>query len=94
MAQAAGLATPLRAAASTGYLTAMIELMRSNDAVLISFAEALLNEAGLGHAVLDRNMSVMEGSIGILPRRMLVPRDEHERARRILMEAGLGSELS
>jgi hypothetical protein len=72
----------------------MIELLRSNDPVLISFAEALLKDAGIEHATVDRNMSVIEGSLGILPRRMLVARDQHAAARRILTEAGLGSELT
>jgi hypothetical protein len=72
----------------------MIELLRSNDAVLISFAEALLRDAGIEHAVVDRNMSIAEGSIGILPRRVLVPRSRSEEARRLLIDAGLGGELS
>jgi hypothetical protein len=72
----------------------VIELFRSNDSVLISFADALLNEAGIEHAIVDQNMSIMEGSIGILPRRMLVARHQHENARRILIEAGLEGELS
>ncbi len=72
----------------------MIELFRSNDPVLISFAEALLKEAGIEHATFDRNMSVIEGSLGILPRRVLVRREQHVNARRILTEAGLGAELS
>ena len=72
----------------------MIELFRSNDPVVISFAQALLNEAGIEHATLDLNMSIMEGSIGILPRRMLVARQHHASARRLLMEAGLERELS
>lgn len=72
----------------------MIELLRTNDSVLLSFADALLNEAGIEHTVVDQNMSIAEGSIGILPRRMLVPRDRHESARRILIEAGLEKELS
>ena len=72
----------------------MIELFRSNDPVVISFAEALLKEAGIEHATVDQHMSVMEGSLGILPRRVLVPRGEHENARRILAEAGLARELS
>lgn len=72
----------------------MIELFRSNDPVLISFAEALLKEAGIEHATVDRNMSVIEGSLGILPRRVLVLREQHANARRILTDAGLGSELS
>ena len=72
----------------------MIELLRSNDAVLISFADALLKEAGIEHSIVDQNMSVMEGSLGILPRRVMVARDRHENARRILIEAGLERELS
>ena len=72
----------------------MIELLRSNDPVLISFAVALLKEAGIEHSVLDQNMSVVEGSLGILPPRMLVPRHRIEDARRILTEAGLEQELS
>ena len=72
----------------------MIELLRSNDPVLISFAEALMKEAGIDHAVLDQNMSVAEGSLGILPRRMLVAAHRIEEARRILTEAGLAQELS
>jgi Putative prokaryotic signal transducing protein len=43
--------------------------------------------------VLDQNMSVLEGSIGIFPRRILVGEDEFAAARRLLAEAGLGGEL-
>lgn len=75
-------------------LPPMIELLRSNDAVLISFTDALLKEAGIRHAVVDQNMSVIEGSLGILPRRILVAREQLERARRIMIEAGLQKELS
>lgn len=71
----------------------MDELLRSNDPVLISFVEVLLKEAGIGHSVADQNMSVVEGSIGILPRRVLIPSHELERARRLLSEAGLADEL-
>ena len=67
----------------------MKELLRSNDPVLLSFVEALLSEAGIGHAVLDTNMSIVEGSIGILPRRVLVDEDQWRQARRILRDAGL-----
>jgi hypothetical protein len=72
----------------------MIELLRSNDPVLISFAEALLREAGIPHATFDQHMSIAEGSLGILPRRMLVASEQHETARRLLKEAGLERELS
>jgi hypothetical protein len=72
----------------------VIEILRSNDPVLISFAAALLKDAGISHAVFDENMSVIEGSIGILPRRVLVADGQREAARRILAEAGLERELS
>lgn len=71
----------------------MREILRTNDAVLLSAIEALLAGAGVPHLVLDRNMSVLEGSLGILPRRVLVPEDEAARARRLLAQAGLGHEL-
>ena len=67
----------------------MKELFRTNDVVLISFAEALLKEADIQYAILDRNMSVMEGTIGILPRRVLVSEDQWELARRLLKDAGI-----
>ncbi len=68
----------------------MKELFRSNDAVLLSFVEALLNDAGIAHVIVDGNMSIVEGSLGILPRRMLVSVDGWNQALRILKEAELG----
>jgi hypothetical protein len=71
----------------------MREIVRTNDAVLVSAIGALFDAARIHHMVLDQNMSVLEGSLGVLPRRILVS-DEHERsARRLLQEAGLGHEL-
>ena len=71
----------------------MRELMRTSDPVLISFVEALLREAGFAYHVADVNASAIEGSIGIFPRRVLVAADEHNRARRLLIDAGLAGEL-
>jgi hypothetical protein len=71
----------------------MRELVRTNDAVLITAIEALLNSADIGHMVVDQNMSVLEGSIGIFPRRILVDEDQVDTARRLLEEAGFGNEL-
>lgn len=71
----------------------MIEIMRTNDAVVISFVESLLKDAGIEFFVADRNMSVMEGSLGILPRRVLVDPDEAAKAREILTEAGFADEM-
>ena len=71
----------------------MREIVRTNDAVLVSAIGALLDGAQIHHLVLDQNMSVLEGSLGILPRRVLVSEDDVIRARRLLTEAGLAHEL-
>ena len=71
----------------------MIELIRTNDPVIISFVEALLRDAGIGFFVADQNMSIAEGSIGILARRVMVDADREDEARRLLTEAGVGSEM-
>ncbi|MFL9827290.1 DUF2007 domain-containing protein [Rhodoplanes sp. SY1] len=71
----------------------MKELVRTNDPVLVSAVVALLDAAGIEHLVLDQNMSVLEGSIGILPRRILVAEPRAREARRLLGDAGLGKEL-
>ena len=72
---------------------AMIELVRTNDPVIISFVESLMRDAGIGCLVADQNMSVMDGSLGILPRRILVESDRADEARRILTDAGIGQEM-
>ena len=71
----------------------MRELVRTNDAVVISAIEALLKGAHIGHMVVDQNMSVLEGSIGIFPRRILVGDNEFDAAQKLLAEAGLANEL-
>ncbi len=68
----------------------MIELLRTNDTVLINFVEVLLRDAGLDVIVADQNMSVLEGSLGVLPRRILVDGDDEVEAKRLLEDAGLG----
>jgi hypothetical protein len=67
----------------------MEELLRTNDMVLISYIESLLNDAGVPHHVMDTNMSVIEGSIGVLPRRIMVDGDQIAQARRIVKEVGI-----
>ena len=71
----------------------MIELIRTNDAVLLSFAESLMKDAGIHCLIADQGMSILEGSLGMLPRRLLVDADREDDARRILRDAGLGAEL-
>lgn len=71
----------------------MRELVRTNNAVVISAVQALLDGADIPHVVLDQHMSVLEGSLGVLPRRLLVADDYLDEARRLLEAAGLGNEL-
>lgn len=72
----------------------MRELVQTNDPVLLSFLEVLLKDAGVEPVVFDANMSVLEGSIGVLPKRLLVSDDDWHRARRAIVEAELGQWLS
>jgi len=68
----------------------MEELLRSNDPVLLSYVSALLEEGNIDFIVADLNMSVLEGSIGALPRRVLVDGSKIVQAQRILTGAGIG----
>jgi len=72
----------------------MIELVRTNDLVLISFVESVLTQGGVRFFVADNHMSAVEGSLGFLPRRILVDSDQCEQARQLLREVGLARELS
>ena len=67
----------------------MVELMRTNDVVLLGFAAALLRDAGVRPIELDAHMSVLDGSIPALQRRLMVADDDAERARRVLQEADI-----
>ena len=67
----------------------MRELLTTNDPVLISYATALLRDAGIGHTVFDSNMSIVEGSIGVLPRRLMVENERFDDASALMTEAGI-----
>ncbi len=71
----------------------MLEIIRTNDVVVLSLAESLMKDAGIHCMVADRSMSVLEGSLGLLPRRLLVDEERADEARRILTDAGLAAEL-
>lgn len=71
----------------------MIPVIRTNDLVLLSLAEAILTDGDVACFVADVHMSAIEGSIGAFPRRLLVPADRIRQARRLLTEAGLEAEL-
>ncbi len=76
-------------ALSGDYITSMEELLRTNDITLIPRARALLEDEGIDSFELDVNMSVLEGSIGILPRRLMVRTDDLNDAMRILRVNGV-----
>ncbi|MGK9052433.1 DUF2007 domain-containing protein [Neorhizobium sp. CSC1952] len=71
----------------------MREIIRTNDVVTLSLAESLMKDAGIHCLIADQSMSVLEGSLGLLPRRFLVEEERADEARRILKDAGLGAEL-
>ena len=71
----------------------MKELVRTNDMVLVSAVGALLDGAKIKHLVFDQNISVLEGSVGVFPRRIVVAEDDIAAARRLLSDAGLAHEL-
>jgi hypothetical protein len=71
----------------------MRELLRTNNLAELSWIQALLADARIEAVVLDTYMSVVEGSLGILPRRLMVASDDHSRACRVLEEAGEGDKL-
>jgi hypothetical protein len=71
----------------------MRELIRTTDAVLVSAIDALLSEADIPHQVLDRDLSVIQGSISAFPIRIRVADSYLPEARQLLRDAGLDREL-
>jgi hypothetical protein len=71
----------------------MVELIRTNDLVLIGLIESILSASRIPVFVADRHISALEGSIGAFPRRVLVPHDRAAQARRLVIEAGFAAEL-
>ncbi len=72
----------------------MRELIKTTDIVLLSRVGALLDAHNLNYHVFDTHMSILEGSIGAIPRRVMVVDDDFAPARRLMGEAGLAAELS
>ncbi len=68
---------------------AMQPVIRSNDPVELSFAQSVLVDAGIVCILLDQHTSVLEGSIGAIPRRLCVADDDLDDARDLLRAAGL-----
>ncbi|MBI1779156.1 MAG: DUF2007 domain-containing protein [Proteobacteria bacterium] len=66
----------------------MRELLRTNDPVRLSWLMALLSDAKIEAVVLDTHMSLLEGSVGAIQRRLMVATEDFQSARRLLVEAG------
>ncbi|WP_169569871.1 DUF2007 domain-containing protein [Sneathiella limimaris] len=64
----------------------MVELFRTNDAVTLSYLMAVLQDEGIDAVLLDQHTSVLEGSIGAIMRRVVVPEKDEEAARAILAD--------
>ena len=64
----------------------MKELLRTNDPTVIAYAKLLLDGEGIDCFEFDVNMSILDGSIGILPRRLVVHEDDYDDARVILID--------
>ena len=71
----------------------MKEIIRTNDPTVVSYVTHLLREAGVEAFVFDINASILDGSIGILPRRIMVTDEEYAKARTLVHGAGLAHEL-
>jgi hypothetical protein len=71
----------------------MAELVRTNNPALLNLIEALLTEFEIPYQVADRNMSVLEGSINLFLKRVLVHDEQEDEARELLTEADLGQWL-
>jgi len=65
----------------------MKELLRTNDPVVLSFLQTRLGQAGIEAVIFDTNASIVEGSIGVLPRRLMVIDDDYDQAVDIVAEA-------
>jgi hypothetical protein len=66
----------------------MRTVITSNDPVRLSFLGALLRDAGIDSVLLDAHTSAVEGSIGAIPRRLMVLAEDEAAARRVLRDAG------
>ncbi len=71
----------------------MREILCSNVAVLFNWTQSVLRQAGIASFLADQHISVVEGSIGAFPRRLLVGGADWPNAHRVLGEAGLGAAL-
>ena len=71
----------------------MITVLKTVNPATLNFAQAVLKEADIPFFVMDQNASIIEGSIGVIPRRLVVIDEHADDAREALHAAGLGDEI-
>ncbi|MBL4870233.1 MAG: DUF2007 domain-containing protein [Robiginitomaculum sp.] len=71
----------------------MIAIIKTNNPVTLNFAGAVLKSADIAYFIADTHASILDGSIGAIPRRVLVLEDDEMDARAALSGAGLEKEL-
>ncbi len=71
----------------------MRTLIATNNPVTLNFAEAVLKSEGILSFIMDQNMSLMDGSVGVIPRRLCVVDEDYEAAAKLLEQAEIGHEL-
>ena len=72
----------------------MLEILKTNDPVALSFVAAVLKDAGVESVVFDQNASILDGSIGAIPRRLMIDSDDFEQARLALKDPEILQYLS
>ena len=71
----------------------MRAILKTVNPATLSFAEAVLKEARIESFIMDQNVSIIDGSIGIIPRRLMVIHDDYDDAAKAMKDAGLGDEV-
>jgi hypothetical protein len=70
-----------------GYKNKMRAVLKTIDPVVLNFAANLLSQEGIESVVFDTHASVMDGSMGFLPRRLMVSDEDFVRAMELLRDA-------
>ena len=67
----------------------MKELLRTTDPTIVAFASALLDGEDIECFQMDVNMSILEGGIGVFPRRLMVREQDYDAALTVITDNGI-----
>jgi hypothetical protein len=65
----------------------MRAVLKTIDPVVLNYAVNVLEQEGIKSVVFDTHASVMDGSMGFLPRRLMVLDEDFDRAQKLLRQA-------